>query len=479
MTTKRVALAVMAVVVVGVLLWVGVLVSAEQPGAGEEAVGADSEHAALLARPKEASNGQARLAVSVDPQEGAEVGDLIRFTARVTDGAGAAVTNVRYRVEQWNTEDDKPVFGAAGVAPTGTLTWEFNAHDGIPYEIRVTAAPTAQSSVQFAPLNVAPGATVEALAPPLRVKLLNTLYLVAVVGAGVASGLWLAARRAARAPAGAPSGRADRVRAGRRGEVAARAAPAAPPPRPEEADAAADPARPPAGPGPAAPATGLRAQLARTFVATLGRIDNPALLPAALARAESVRPRGDVGLALLHEFAGRPEWPARYLAAYLLGERAGGRRGGAGGGVAHAAAARRRPRALGERGGRPGTRRPPAGRPGALGAALPRGLPRPEGGTPGGPGGRRPPPRGDAGPAAGAPLRGGAGAAGGAGGGPRGRAGGTRAGGRGHRQRRRASSARWSSAARWPRPGPRPRWSWSSGGRPRTSRRASGRRPAR
>jgi hypothetical protein len=201
MTTKRVAIGLMALIVAGVLVWLGILVYAEQPGAGEQAM-PEEEHSAveaLLAAPKEASNGAARLAVTVDPQEGAEVGDIIAFTARVTDPAGRPVTNVRYTVEQWHTEDEKVVFGATGIAPDGALAWKFNAHDGVPYEIRVSAAPTAQSSVQFAPLRVAPGAVVEPLAPPLRVKLLNTFYLVLVVGAGVAAGLWLAARRAAAA----------------------------------------------------------------------------------------------------------------------------------------------------------------------------------------------------------------------------------------------------------------------------------------
>jgi hypothetical protein len=200
MTTKRVALGLMALIVAGVLVWLGFLVYAEQPGAGEQAMPEEDEAVtALLAAPKEASNGDARLMVTVDPQQGAEVGDIIAFTARVTDPAGRPITNVRYTVEQWHTEDEKVIFGATGVGADGTLAWKFNAHDGVPYEIRVSAAPTAQSSVQFAPLKVAPGAVVAPLAPPLRVKLLNLFYLVVIVGAGVAFGLWLAARRAAAA----------------------------------------------------------------------------------------------------------------------------------------------------------------------------------------------------------------------------------------------------------------------------------------
>ncbi|MBI3973070.1 MAG: AAA family ATPase [Chloroflexi bacterium] len=62
-------------------------------------------------------------------------------------------------------------------------------------------------------------------------------------------------------------------------------------------------------------------------------MDNPSLLPLALAQAGSLVPDGPNGLALLHEFAGRPEWPARYLAARQLGER-----GAAAGAEAQAAA---------------------------------------------------------------------------------------------------------------------------------------------
>jgi len=68
-------------------------------------------------------------------------------------------------------------------------------------------------------------------------------------------------------------------------------------------------------------ARGLRAELARTFVATLGRIDHPGLLVVALPRVEALIPPGEAGLALLLEFAGLEAWPARYVAARWLGER--------------------------------------------------------------------------------------------------------------------------------------------------------------
>ncbi|MGH2351034.1 MAG: ATP-binding protein, partial [Chloroflexota bacterium] len=68
-------------------------------------------------------------------------------------------------------------------------------------------------------------------------------------------------------------------------------------------------------------ARGVKAQVCRAFVAALGRVDNPAILPPALVQAGALVPSGENGLALLHEFADRPEWPARYLAARHLGER--------------------------------------------------------------------------------------------------------------------------------------------------------------
>jgi len=87
----------------------------------------------------------------------------------------------------------------------------------------------------------------------------------------------------------------------------------------ELADAAV-PAAQATSPVPAA--RGVKAQLARTFIAALGRVDNPAMIPVAIAQAEALVPEGANGLALLHEFAGRTEWPGRYLAARLLGARA-------------------------------------------------------------------------------------------------------------------------------------------------------------
>lgn len=195
MTAKRINMIIMAIIAVGVIGWLAFVVYAEQPGAGEMAEDT-SEHDALMAQPKEASNGQARLAVTIDPQMDSKVGDLIKFSARVTNPSGQPIDNVLFTIQHWHTEDGKVVFGTKAVGADGSLTWQFNAHDGVPYEIRVTAAPTPQSAVQFAPLSVKPVAFVEALQPPLRVKLLNTFYLIALVGLGVATGLWLAMRRA-------------------------------------------------------------------------------------------------------------------------------------------------------------------------------------------------------------------------------------------------------------------------------------------
>jgi hypothetical protein len=209
-------------ILLGALAWIGLLAYQEYqdqsgPAAGpaaEPEQSQDEEHARLLAQPKEASNAQARLVISLDPQQGAAVGDMIKVSARVVDTSGRPVTNVLYRVGYWHIEDEKTVFGFSNAAaPEGSLSWEYAPFDGVPYEVRVTAAATPQSSVQFGSLSANPVAFVEALAPPLRVKLLSTLYLVAVVGLGVATGLWAAMSRAAAVARGRPTPRRATVAA--------------------------------------------------------------------------------------------------------------------------------------------------------------------------------------------------------------------------------------------------------------------------
>jgi hypothetical protein len=215
MSTKQITMIVSALILIGALGWLGYLVRVEAndqagPG-GHEMEADDEEHTKLMAQPKEASNGQARLVITLDPQTGAEVGDAVRVGARVTDTSGRPITNVAYTVSYWHIEDEKVVFGTKAMAPDGSLSWEFAPFDGVPYEVQVTAASTAQSSVAFGSLQAKPVLFVEALAPPLRVKILNTFYLVAVVGLGVATGLWAVMRRAARGSRAMAPGRAAAV----------------------------------------------------------------------------------------------------------------------------------------------------------------------------------------------------------------------------------------------------------------------------
>lgn len=215
MSTKRITMLVSVLILVGALGWLAYLVqveTADQAGpGGHEMAEEDEEHAKLMAQPKEASNAQARLTVTIDPQTGAVVGDAVRFGARVTDTSGRPVTNVQFTVSLFHIEDEKTVFGSKATSPDGILSWEFAPFDGVPYEVRVTASSTAQSSVTFGSLQAKPVVFMEALAPPLRVKILNTIYLVAVVALGLATGLWLVVRRAARGDRTMAPGRTSAV----------------------------------------------------------------------------------------------------------------------------------------------------------------------------------------------------------------------------------------------------------------------------
>jgi hypothetical protein len=207
MSTKQLTIILSAIVLIGALGWIGYLASVEAndqagPG-GHQMEEADEEHDALMKQPKEASNGSARLTVTLDPQTGAEVGDAVRFGARVTDLSGRPITNVLFSFELYHIEDDKVVFASRGLGPDGTISFQFAPFDGVPYEVRVNAASSPQSSAQFGILQAKPVVFMEALAPPLRVKILNTFYLVAIVGLGVALGLWATLRRGARAPVAA------------------------------------------------------------------------------------------------------------------------------------------------------------------------------------------------------------------------------------------------------------------------------------
>ncbi|MCX6021892.1 MAG: hypothetical protein NTZ05_09215 [Chloroflexi bacterium] len=188
-----------AVAVVVVVGWIGFLVYAEQPGAG--AMEEDhEEHAALMAQAPNADNSQVKLAVTIDPKEGATPADQVTMSAKLVTTAGAPVSNVQFEIVHWHLEDSKIVFATKVVSPDGVFEWQSDFYDGVPHEIRVKASPVPNSSLQFASIDVAPVVMLEALAPPLRVKVQGTIYLMAVIGIGAVLGLFITLRRSAVAP---------------------------------------------------------------------------------------------------------------------------------------------------------------------------------------------------------------------------------------------------------------------------------------
>ncbi|HEU5318797.1 MAG TPA: hypothetical protein VFX49_21970, partial [Chloroflexota bacterium] len=155
MSIKQLSLILTALVLIGALGWVVYLARVEAgdqagPGGHEMAAGEeeDEEHAKLMAQPKEATGGGARLTVTLDPQTGATVGEPVRFGARVVNAStGQPVTNVMFSFEFYHVEDDKIVFASRGLGPDGSISFQYAPFDGVPYEVRVSAAPTAQSTL--------------------------------------------------------------------------------------------------------------------------------------------------------------------------------------------------------------------------------------------------------------------------------------------------------------------------------------------
>ncbi|MBI3761118.1 MAG: hypothetical protein HY260_04560 [Chloroflexi bacterium] len=173
--------------------WVAFLAYAEVADARETEV---SLRAAQLVETASASNAHAKLKLSVEAPQTITPSQPATLIGRLTDANGAPISSVHYDVSVIQIEDSKTVFAASADSVDGTFNWTYDFWDGTEHAVEIVASPASGSAAHFEPLILEHTVDITPLAPPLRVKLLNTSYLTALIGLGVAAGVGLARRRA-------------------------------------------------------------------------------------------------------------------------------------------------------------------------------------------------------------------------------------------------------------------------------------------
>ncbi|MEH2163518.1 MAG: hypothetical protein V7K38_21400 [Nostoc sp.] len=136
------------------------------------------------------------LEINLSGDKNATVGKLANLTLQVKDSAGEPMEDVALEVKAIATEHNLTVFDYKGIPDEqGKLTWLEQFFDGSPHQIQVEATPLPESKRQFAPVKVAQEVEVEAIAPPIYIRLIGLFYFTAFVGIGMAIGLLIQHRR--------------------------------------------------------------------------------------------------------------------------------------------------------------------------------------------------------------------------------------------------------------------------------------------
>ncbi|MDZ8226867.1 hypothetical protein [Nostoc sp. ChiVER01] len=137
------------------------------------------------------------LEINLGGDKNATVGKLANLSLQVKDSAtGQPIKDVALQVKAIALEHNLTVFDYKGIPDEqGKLTWLEQFFDGSPHKIEVEATPLPGSSRQFAPVKVAQEVEVEAIAPPIYIRLIGLFYFTAFVGIGMAIGLLIQHRR--------------------------------------------------------------------------------------------------------------------------------------------------------------------------------------------------------------------------------------------------------------------------------------------
>lgn len=127
----------------------------------------------------------------------ATVGQPAKLAALVLDTeTGQPVKDVNLSVKATPLDDDWIVFAYQSTPDsTGKLAWQQQFFDGAPHKVEVLVSPQPKALRQFKPFGVAQEIEVEAVATPLRVRLISLAYFTSIFGLGLALGLWQQQRR--------------------------------------------------------------------------------------------------------------------------------------------------------------------------------------------------------------------------------------------------------------------------------------------
>jgi hypothetical protein len=138
-----------------------------------------------------------QLEVRLDADKNATVGKLANLALQVKDSVtGEPIKDVALQVNAIALEHNLTVFAYKGISdPQGKLIWQEQFFDGSPHQIEVEATPNPGSKRQFPAMKVAQEIEVEAIAPPIYIRLISLFYFTVFVGIGMAIGLLIQHRR--------------------------------------------------------------------------------------------------------------------------------------------------------------------------------------------------------------------------------------------------------------------------------------------
>ncbi|MDZ8065006.1 MAG: hypothetical protein RMY64_05105 [Nostoc sp. DedQUE08] len=189
---QSVRLLLSALTVVAIVTLLVINISAEVA----EAHGSEHHSTSTEAIPPSSQKSQG-LEINLEGDKNATVGKLANLALQVKDTAtGQPVTDVALQIKAIATEHNLTVFDYKGIPDEqGKLTWLEQFFDGSPHKIEVEATPLPGSSRQFTPVKVAQEVEVEAIAPPIYIRLIGLFYFTTFVGIGMAIGLLIQHRR--------------------------------------------------------------------------------------------------------------------------------------------------------------------------------------------------------------------------------------------------------------------------------------------